>query len=249
MEQNVDDNILSIILEYCDGNKINFLSTCKNYREKFYENMWFNHNKFINKSGEISEIGDMKIFRLRTQNLQNCKINLQNLTHLVFNGEKLPDNFSKLVPNLQYLKFGNKFNESVDNLPQKLQTLIFGKYFNQKVDNLPQKLQTLIFGSQFNQNVDNLPQNLQTLIFGFWFNQKVDNLPQNLKTLKFGYFFNQNVDNLPQSLQYLKFGFHFNKNVDNLPQNLKTLKFGYQLHIFCNFECIEDYKHIGKKLQ
>ena len=56
----------------------------------------------------------------------------------------------KIPSNIEYLTFGNKFNQPLgDMLPSKLKYLKFGEDFNQHVDNLPSGLLCLKFDQFF----------------------------------------------------------------------------------------------------
>ena len=166
----------------------------------------------------------------------------KNLTHLAFSSRVsnypiycLPDKLifldlsnTKLISNnypntLEYLLYGNCFNQPVLNLPMGLKLLVFGNLFDHPVDTLPNSIVKLIFGDKFNHYVDNLPNSLECLVFGLSFNQSVDNLPNSLVYLKLGFAFTNSIDNLPGSIVYLQLGMKFNHEIKNFPTNLQIL--------------------------
>jgi hypothetical protein len=57
------------------------------------------------------------------------------------------------------------FNSSADNFPSTLEYLKFGNSFDQPIDHLPPSLRCLILGSAFNQPVNSLPSGLKHVSF------------------------------------------------------------------------------------
>jgi len=117
-------------------------------------------------------------------------------------------------------------------VPNSLEFLTFGDTFNQPIDILPNSLKSLTFGNNFNQPIKKniLPNGLKFLTFGFYFNQPFTEgtLPNSLISLSFGVCFNQSLKNiLPNNLESLMLGFYFDQPLENiLPfmYNLTLLK-------------------------
>lgn len=139
-----------------------------------------------------------------------------------------------LPDNIQYIKLGYDFNQTVDNLPINITHLAFDYKFNQRVDNLPFSIKYLIFGYEFNQTVDNIPNSIIYLELSYLFNQKLDDLPIGLEKLIIGKKFSYNINCLPKTLKYLEITSqyyncdHYNKyelNICALPKSLELIVF------------------------
>lgn len=75
---------------------------------------------------------------------------------IFFNCDKeIDERFS----NVNYIKIGKTYNNSLEYFPPKLTHLTFvaASEFNQKITFLPSTLQHLEFGNKFNQLLTNLP--------------------------------------------------------------------------------------------
>lgn len=135
-----------------------------------------------------------------------------------------------MIPELELLDTGHKFNSPINISDTKLKKLIFGYSFNQEVNNLPETLEMIKFGYSFNKSVDNLPTNIHSLYFGYSFNQNVSFLPETIETLSFDYSFNQDISNLPIGIKNLiitsqsnKTKCKFKQHIDCIPNNIENL--------------------------
>ncbi len=65
---------------------------------------------------------------------------------------------------MQYIKFGNNFNQTIDFLPDSVINLVLGHEFNNTIDNLPCSVSYLELGSKFNKSLCVIPIKLSKLI-------------------------------------------------------------------------------------
>ena len=100
----------------------------------------------------------------------------------------------QLPSNLQYLTFGDRFNQSLVyvQLPANLQSLTFGYEFSSSLEDvtLPQNLRILTFGGRYNQSFERvvLPEMLEELTFGEDFNQNLKHVKlPSLRSLTLGW--------------------------------------------------------------
>jgi len=123
-----------------------------------------------------------------------------HLTELI-----LPNSFNKPIHNtsksflpssLEYINFGNSFNQTIDILPSNLKKITFGNSFNRLVDNLPKTIKEIEFGNSFNQSVDNLPIGIEIITFGLSFTKTLDNLPITVKKIYICDNFKLSLDNV-----------------------------------------------------
>jgi len=180
----------------------------------------------------------------------NCVIDdmlPRSLIYLKFGerfGAKI-DNLKLMTPDLQFLQFGNYFNNNVDDLPLTLKYLNFGNYFNNKVNNLPKSITHIKFGHRFEQPIDELPQSIEHIILSdisFAVFLSLITYVQNKNTplnevvppklavsIHFNKTFNMKVHNLESlpGVTRLKFGQNFNQSVDKLPATIVFIHFGY----------------------
>lgn len=98
----------------------------------------------------------------------------------------------------------------VDNLPSTIEYIIFGEKFNQTVYHLPPALKKLVFGRDFDQPglffSSHTPLPLPILFCYFVNFVIVDNLPTSLTHVVFGYNFDHTIDCLPSKLIELYLG-------------------------------------------
>ena len=125
----------------------------------------------------LPSLAELKVGRDYSHPFNALPSSLKKLTI----GTKQNISFSPLPSGLLRLEFGQRFNSPL-TLPllPALQALIFGDKFNRLVEHLvlPDTLHTLIFGKNFNQPVEHphLPPTLHTLTFGDQFNQPIAQL-------------------------------------------------------------------------
>jgi hypothetical protein len=161
-----------------------------------------------------------------------------NITHLPKNLQMLSiwHNFTSYLPHV----FPNtlieidltecEYNNPLNNLPEQLEILRLGTKFNQSIKNLPSRLKQLYIKSHFfNQSIDMLPIGLEYLEMKIYlqeyeYNFEYNNLP-NLKTLivQFPSLPSREFDanNLPDSIEYLELDCKHFPNVVKLPINIK----------------------------
>ncbi len=132
------------------------------------------------------------LVRFLPHHLAQKMLKLEIFEALIHRPYSWPTHRLPLPQNLQELKVGKSFNDSIsiDWLPHNLTTLIFGTFFNQPAVNFPPNLKRLTFGNEFNRSLleCNFPSCLESLTFGEWFDQRIIGyqFPQNLKHLCLG---------------------------------------------------------------
>ena len=124
---------------------------------------------------------------------------------------------------LQYLAFGNKFNQSIDKIPKSLEELHLGNEFNQPIDLLYTNLKFIIFGEEFNQNINLLPNSLESIQFGNKFSQSVNSLPLSLKNIIFSEDFNLSIDSLPNNIENIYLPSNYNQQINKFPKKIKLI--------------------------
>ena len=69
------------------------------------------------------------------------------------------------MPNgIEYIKFGNNFNNNVDYLPCSIIDIVFGDCFNYDIDNLPSSIKTIEIGCKnFSKQINNIPFGLEKI--------------------------------------------------------------------------------------
>ena len=144
----VKDNFLTILSYINDKDKMNFLSTKKDFC-KLKDSIYYK-----------SKINYEKVKNLWYAN---------KFTNLILD-EKI------ILKGVTRLTFGFKFNQDIKYCISSLVThLTFGYKFNQNIkDCIPQSVTHLTFGYKFNQDIkDCIPQSVTHLTFGCWFDQDI----------------------------------------------------------------------------
>ena len=245
------NTILDILVTYLsDKNKLNLLSTCKEFWQTRKEVRFTGHcrydrwmqlgmniaNVYVKCRGIIPQ-GATHVYLHKNFNepivipegvicIQfgkcfNQRITLPNSVRIARFGKCF--NQPLILPKgLRNLQLGNDFNQPI-MLHDGIEVAVFGKQFNQPTI-FPESLRHLEFGKWFNHPITGALPNLQWLRFGDRFNSELNLVDMDsLKHLEFGMYFNQPIDFLPD-LEYLSFECYFRQHITLLPSTLKYLK-------------------------
>eukprot|EP00434_Breviolum_minutum_P018353 symbB.v1.2.016193.t2/scaffold1223.1/size130870/6 len=157
--------------------------------------------------------------------------------------------YVELPSSLEFLMFGESFNQSLEHLilPNGLQSLTFSEAFDQSLEyvKLPTGLQQLTFGANFSKSLRKtiLPSSLQSLTFENPCSENFENifLPPGLQCLSLGYLFNQKLQkiNVPK-LKTLIVGEAFNETLEDLPPALENLTLGYRFNRKIHSTCLPE---------
>jgi hypothetical protein len=129
---------------------------------------------------------------------------------------------------VEYVKFGNKFNNQFNQHLPNLIHLTLGKAYNQEISFAAMdKLKHLKLGKQFNQSIDYLPD-LISLEFDYWCHYKhYDSLilPDTITHVKFAFMQRVWID-LPDGIISAHIGYLNNHTIppERLPKTLKNLE-------------------------
>ncbi|ANB51080.1 hypothetical protein [Powai lake megavirus] len=111
---------------------------------------------------------------------------------------------------LKRITFGHWFNQEIcsEDMPESLEYIKFGDNFNQNMNNRLTKLTnltSLIFGDNFDKDIQGLPKSLTHLEFGRKFNRRILNLiPDRVTHLTLGKCYSQKIQGaIPNSVTHL----------------------------------------------
>eukprot|EP01111_Echinosteliopsis_oligospora_P014345 TRINITY_DN5392_c0_g1_i1.p1 TRINITY_DN5392_c0_g1~~TRINITY_DN5392_c0_g1_i1.p1 ORF type:complete len:422 (-),score=36.27 TRINITY_DN5392_c0_g1_i1:107-1372(-) len=136
-----------------------------------------------------------------------------SITHLDLENLREIDLLSTLPSSLKSLRLPQWFNDKIDKrLPPNLEELRVGDDFDQTVDGLPMNLKKLWLGIDFSHRLDQLPQKLEELRMACAVEHDTHNLPRTLKHLTCGIVdwngHEATIDNLPPGLTELIIPFY-----------------------------------------